>query len=526
MRIEHVHQYTEHHRYYAYRDFSLSAMDLKTIQFIYQPMIGAVAASLYQLLYHHVQEGKVGYSVLESQRKLFLGLGLEMNDAGRRRLADEASRLEAVGLLQTSRIVLHSGDDIVYEYALQAPLSPADFFRTNHLVMLLRDKIGKYAVVALGEQFYVGEPDELAEARPVKESISVPFYELFRLNTHAADEELEQALAEVAPARARVMPAAAAAAMETAGITYGELILRFPRNAANRACVEQLRTDEEGMAIVNYVAYKYELTAADMCRLLDEDGIFTPEGELLLEDLQRKASQLYRQDRKRSEARNRAAARAGYTPGSQPADQPEAEMPDEVEVQAQHYLDVPRQLAGRCDAAQYNMLMRNEPYTRFLKKFFPGAVPEWIDREFERIDLNYKLPDGAINVLIHYVLGMNDSQRLTKGYIESVVSNMLIRTVDSYEKAVAYVQDQLKIEERKREAAAQAEAGGGSNGGSGGQRRYNGGRGGNRSAGSASRKPAIPIVEQSHDAEEVTPEELERLMNLARKLNSDKRGEA
>jgi replication initiation and membrane attachment protein len=524
MRIEHVHQYTEHHRYYAYRDYSLSALDLKTIQFIYQPMIGAVAASFYQLLYHQVPEGKVGYSVLEPQRKLFLSLGLEMNDAGRRRLAEEASRLEAVGLLQTSRIVLHSGDDIVYEYALQAPLSPADFFRTNHLVMLLRDRIGKYAVVALGEQFYAGEPDELAEAQPMKESISVPFYELFRLNTHAADEELEQALSEVAPARARVTPEAAAAAMETAGISYGELILRFPRNAANRANVELLRTDEEGMAIVNYVAYKYELTAADMCRLLDEDGIFSPGGELLLEDLQRKASQLYRQDRKRSEARNRAAARAGYSPGTQTADQPEAEMPDEVEVHAQHYLEVPKQLEGRCDAAQYNMLMRNEPYTRFLKKFFPGAVPDWIDREFERIDLNYKLPDGAINVLIHYVLGMNDSQRLTKGYIESVVSNMLIRTVDSYEKAVAYVQDQMKIEQRKKEAAQGDTAASGS---SGGQRRYNsGGRGGTRSAGGGSRKPSIPIVEQAHDAEEVTPEELERILSLAKKLDGNKRGEA
>ena len=37
------------------------------------------------------------------------------------------------------------------------------------------------------------------------------------------------------------------------------------------------------------------------------------------------------------------------------------------------------------------MLMRNEPHTRFLQRFFPGAVPDWIERVFERMDLNYKL---------------------------------------------------------------------------------------------------------------------------------------
>ncbi|EXX85830.1 replication initiation and membrane attachment family protein, partial [Paenibacillus darwinianus] len=378
-------------------------------------------------------------------------------------------------------------------------LSPADFFRTGHLTLFLRDKIGKYAVLALREQFYAAEPDELAEAQPGKENISVPFYELFRLNARTTDEELEQALSEVAPAR-QAPPAAKSEVTQAAGISYGELILRFPRNSANRTYVERLRGDEEGMASVNYVAYKYGLSAADMCRLLDEDGVFHADGGLLLDKLQGKASSMYRQDRKRDEDRKRAMARAAAPASS------DAEPVEEVAVGTEFQLDVPAQLAGRCDAPQYNMLMRNEPHTRFLQRFFPGNVPEWLDRQFERIDLSYRLPGAVINVLIHYVLGTNETQRVTKTFIEAVVSNMLVKGVDTFEKAVGYVREQTRVEQRKRETEA------------GGARSYAGGGKSGQSRG-VSRKPAIPIVEKRTTDRQLSAEEMEEIRRLAKELD-------
>ncbi|PZD94344.1 helicase DnaB [Paenibacillus sambharensis] len=506
MRIDHVHQYTEHHRFYTFRDFSLSVLDFKVISQIYQPMVGAVAAGLYQLLYHQVPESRTGYSQLEPQRKLFLSLGLEMNDTGRRKLADEASKLEAVGLLQSSRLHIPGSEDVLYEYELLQPLSPSEFFLNQHLTLFLRDKIGKYAVIALREQFYSPEPDELAEAELGKENISLRFDELFRLNAHVIDGELEQALTEVAPARQAAMPAIPAAA--SAGIRYGEIIMRFPRNSANRQFVERLRSDEDKLAMVNYVAYKYELNAADMSRLLDEDGIFSSSGSLMFDELQQKASQMYRQDRKREEERRVAASRSGYAPGQGEAAGQDA--PEEHGVTEEFHLPVPEQLSGRCDIPQYNMLMRNEPYTRFLQRFFPGAVPEWIDRLFERIDLSYKLPGAVINVLIHYVIGTNESQRVTKTFIEAVVSNMLVKQIDTYEKAVVYVREQGRIELRKKQEAETGSAGPAP------ARTYGGARGnGNR----GSRKPAIPIVEKRTTGQKLSQEELEEIRRLAKELD-------
>jgi len=495
MRIQNIHQFTEHHRFYMYREFSLSVIDQKMLQLVYQPMIGATATGLYQLLYYQVDTDRVGYSVMESQRKLFLGLGLEMNDAGRRQLALQASRLEAVGLLQSSRLVVPDGEDVIYEYELLPPQSPVEFFRNQHLTMYLRDQVGKYAVIHLREQFFASEPDELAMAEPAKENLSVPFYELFELGTTAVDHELEQALTEVAPAR----QPAIRTAVETAGIQYGEIIMRFPRHSANRPHVEKLRSDAEGMATLNYLAYKYNLTVVDLCRLLDEDGVFTARGELLEEELQLRANRTYRQERQRDDVRQRTIARIASAGG--PPE--EEELPAEHAVDSEHRLAVPAQLAGRCDVAQYNMLMRNEPHTRFLQRFFPGAVPEWMDRVFERIDLNYRLPAPVINVLVHYVLGQPDNKRVNKAFIDAVASNMLVRQIDTFEKAVLYVREQ----EDKDAQGGQAEA----------RRPGNGSR--QRPGGGVRRKPELPIIEDSGERQEISEQELEELRQLARKLD-------
>ncbi|WP_296973033.1 DnaD domain protein [Thermobacillus sp. ZCTH02-B1] len=504
MRIEHGHQFTEHHRYVVYRNFSLSPLDMKTLSLIYQPMIGAPAVSLYLLLYHQIDETRTGYSRPEAQRRLMLGLGVGLGDAGRRYLIEQASRLEAVGLLQTNRIAAPGSDEILYEYVLVRPLEPAEFFTNPHFTLLLRDKIGKYAVIALREQFESPLPEELDQPGLSREDLSVPFFEIFRVQPHSADAELEQALAEIAASRER---APAPPPEPSAGIAYGELILGFPRTSANRPFVERLRTDRNGMAAVNYIAYKYDLDAVDMRRLLDEPGVFSPDGELLFDELQRRASVYYRQNRRLEEERNRIAGRSAAQAAS--PDEGEDEPPEEIPVPEDWYLPVPESLAGRCDIAQYNFLMRNEPHTRFLKRFFPGAVPAWLDRAFERIDLHYRMPREVINVLIHYLFGTGSAQRLSGDFIDKVASNMLARGVDTYEKAIRYVREQMELEQRLKEAERRAPVSA--------QAPGRGSRGGR----SGTRKPAIPVAEQRTGGRQLTPEELAEALRLASELERE-----
>lgn len=504
MRISNLLQYTENHRYCTFRDFSLSGMDHKMLTYIYQPMVGGFAISLYQLLYHHVPTERVGYSRVEQQRRLFLTLGVDLSEKGRKYMIEQTSKLEAVGLLQSSRIYVPETDDILYEYELMAPLTPNEFFKTQHLTLFLRDKVGKFSVLSLREEFCTEEPAELAQDAIHKEDLSIPFYELFELNTHVIDYELEQALSEVAPSR---QPGFKMSSQE-GDLNYADIISRFPRISTNRAFVERLRYDQEQLGMINYIVRKYNLTLQDICSLLDEDGIFSEQGEISLDLLQHRANLQFRQGKKRGEENDRyvkkvAASRAE----SEPQD---SETKAEYAVEMEYYLDVPVQFQGKCDIHQYNMMLRNEPYTIMLRKFFPGAVPDNMMDMFEKIDLNYKLPEEVINVLIHYLMTLlvsGSDQRINRNFVDAIAANMLLKQVNSYEKAVQHIRDQSNLKQ-KQEQRSTAAAGGST---------YSRGRGAYNKT--AKQKPNIPIIDNVPQGQTVTAEELEEMRKLARKLD-------
>lgn len=497
MRMKSLLHYTEHHRYYTYRDFSLSNLDERMLTLVYQPMVGTSAIALYRLLAQHLPGERTGYSVPEPQRGLFLTLGIEPNDRGRTVMVENASKLEAVGLLQTHRLYRPEQDQYMYEYELQQPLPPSDFFATQHLTLLLRDRIGKFAVLALQERFWSGEPEELGEiGRAAKENISQPFYEIFELNTHVIDYELEQALSEASPARRqnKNMP------VEDPLFDYSDVILHFPRGARNRQFVEGLRHNREQMGMINHVARKFDLNVEDIVRLLDEEGIFSNDGELMLDNLQNRANLTFRQTAKRTEERQVRAARVIRPEEPESAN----DMPVEHAVEMEYYLEVPAQFQSKCDIHQYNMLLRNEPYTGLLRNFFPGTVPgPWLDM-FSKIDLSYKLPGEVINVLIHYLvtlLGKDGDQRISRNFVDSIASNMLLRQIDTYEKAVRYIRDQNNP---KRQAAPQ-----------------NSSRA--RAQGKAARgKPELPIVQNTPVQTAVSDAEFAEYVRLAEEMKANK----
>lgn len=131
MRITNMHHFSEYHRFYVARDFSLSGLDMKMLSTIYQPMIGAYAVSLYHTLFLQLPIDKVGYSATEQQRRLFLSLELETGERGRKYFIEQTAKLEAVGLLKTTRKFAEVSDDYVYVYTLSAPLSPNEFLKTS-----------------------------------------------------------------------------------------------------------------------------------------------------------------------------------------------------------------------------------------------------------------------------------------------------------------------------------------------------------------------------------------------------------
>src|SRR5690606_12065357 len=109
---------------------------------------------------------------------------------------------------------------------------------------------------------------------------------------------------------------------------------------------EALKHKPEQIVAINIAAKKYNLTLQETCRLLDEDDVFTEEGELQTDKLQYNANLFFRQGKKREEDRERVLAKSAGKPDKVQNEQ-EAES-SEKSVEMQYYLDVPPLLQGEC----------------------------------------------------------------------------------------------------------------------------------------------------------------------------------
>lgn len=486
--------FTENHRFCVNREFSLSSLDYKMLAMMYQPMIGGLSVSLYQALYQQMSAEKIGFSPLEQQRKLFLLLDLEQGERGRKYLIEQSSKLEAIGLLQTTRKFIPEEEDYIFVYTLFPPLGPNEFFRNQHLTLLLRDKVGKFMLLSLREDLLAPEPEECRDAS--EENLSVPFYELFRLNTQVVDYELEQALYEASASK----QGEARLDVTTKGFQYADIIMRFPRGASNRVFVEALKHKPDQMAAINIVAKKYNLSLQETCRLLDEDGLFTEDGELQMDLMQYNANLFYRQSKKRDEERERTLSRTDEA-GTEASN----DKAEEKSVEMAYYLEVPQQLRGECTDHQYNYIMRNEPYTAVLKMFFTqGSIPDGVLNIFEKIDLNYKLKEEVINVLIHFL--HIDRRSWAKSSIEAVASDMLGKQILTYEQAVEYVREKISYKQKAASKVEAAKTGGSATRGRQGK----------------TQKPHIPIAVPDADtvaSSRLSEEEMEAARRMARKLD-------
>ncbi len=496
MKIANMLHFTEHHQYAVKRDFSLSALDYKILTMLYQPMIGAYAVSLYYTLYYHLSSDKTGKSSTEQQRKLFLSLDLDLSEKGRKYFIEQTSKLEAVGLLQTSRQLLVEEEEYAYEYELYAPLNATEFFRNQHLILLLRDKVGKFMLLSIKEELF--EPTGELHSNQHQENLSIPFYDFFRLNTQVIDHEIEEAFLDSAATTQGKLNFD----VQSQSFLYSDIITRFPRQSINRNFVEELKFKPAQMVAINLIAKKYSLTLQETCRLLDEDGIFTDDGDVFIDRLQYNANLLYRQDKKREENRERIAARMSHAT-EHLSQEMNADPPNqEKSVEMAFYLQTPQLLFQECTDHQYNYMLRNESYLFVLKKFFPkGAIPDGVLSIFEKLDFNYKLSEEVMNVLIHFIY--IDRRSWSKASIEAVASDMLGKQITTYELAVHYVREKIAY---KAKVASKVDI------------EFVQKNQSNRSKPNK-QKPQIPVIQNQPQTNKLTDEELDAMRRRAKKLD-------
>ncbi|MEX2416083.1 MAG: helicase DnaB [Paenibacillaceae bacterium] len=428
MRMTNLLHFTENHRFIIHRDFSLSPLDLRMISIIYQPMVGAYATSLYLLLNHQLPAERIGYTSADQLRKLFLALGIEPNERGRKLLVEQCSKLEAVGLLHTFRTELSQTEEYIYEFRLSEPLKPTEFFQTQHLLLLLRDKIGKYPVMALRSDLEGTLQPDVDDPYGIREELSMPFYEIFLLDSQTVDLEFEQAssttkMNEQMPVNEH---------KEDERLQYGHIIRRFPKNSANRPHVEKLKDHQDDLVLINYLAEKYRLTLKEMCQLLDEEGVFTAKGKLLGDQLEHKANETFLQSRKREEHVEWSSLGQADASRIQTA----ATQDTNAAVELTMSLKVPDWLVEQYDSSAYNKMLSTEPHTQVLRVLVAPNISRPTLNLFSKLNLYYRLPDAVLNVLVHHM-------RTTKlpwkeNYIEKMAASLQGEQILTFAQAVEY----------------------------------------------------------------------------------------
>lgn len=495
MKVSNLLQLTEHHRFCVIRRFGLSALDLRMLWTVYQPMTGGFAISLYTAMYASLGADIVGGSAMQPLGRLFLATGLEPNEQGRRRLVEETSKLEAVGLLRTIR--KRGADGMAeYEFHLAAPLAPDQFFGVHHLWLLLQEKLGIAAAEEVRRSIMgevLGDPDGESG-----EDISAPFYEVFRITIPSEAEGAEETGEDAWP-----KPALSGGQFGRDGFRPDEILRRVPRSSANRKAVERMLADAEKLAELNYIAGRFGLSLKLTAQLLDETDMFSAAGEWRAERFQERALEIYRQtNHYASNKPSGAGKQSAAAKGGNAAEPGEREKVPPREVAKTYWLPVPEQFAGQWDIRQYNQMLANTPYMEVLKLFFaPSAVPVTVGEAFVAMNIDYQLPDEVINVMIHYIRTNDLDWR--RNFLDAIGANVAGKQIRTYERAVVYFR---KEEQARAKATSGKRAGAGS--GAGAARRQ-------RAA-----SPVIPVV-RAEGKPEATEEDIQRMLKMAEQLKSD-----
>ncbi len=514
-------QFTENHRFTVFRDCTLGPLEYKMMTGAYQPMIGAVAAGLYSLLLSQLPADQSGYSPLEQHRRLFRGLDIEPNDAGRKALIEAMSRLEAVGLMQSAQLEYVHTEEYLYEYRMFPPLTPVEFFGTAHLMLLLRDKIGEHALRALQVELVSETPDELEDPYLIRKELTSPFYEVYTLSRSAASSNAE--LSRQADDEATVS-ASVDRQLPKVRFSHAQIVGRIPKSSLNRQHVEQLAERQDIIERLNYYADKYGLTLKELGQLLDEDVMFDIHGDWVEREFEHTAEAYYMQRLKREEgvdwslveqlnqgkAESAASAQAAISPGAEEALQPAA-----IGIG----FEVPAGLRERYDTASYNEMLRTEPYTKVLQLFVAPKIMGSTKELFSKLNVLYRFPDEVLNALIHH-MRVNQLPWNTT-YIEKVAASLQGQGVLNYEQATQYFQKELegrKAREQKKQQAAGGTAGGTAGGKSSGSVRGRGGA--SAGTGSSGRKPKLPVYRPTQPGQPLTADEEAEFERLLRQLES------
>ena len=355
----------------------ITETDKKIVTTLYQPIIGHTAVSLYFTLIDDLLKREI-MSNEETHHHLMSTMQVKLEN-----LVIAREKLEAVGLLKT---YIKNGDVNNYIYVLYSPMSAADFFNHPILNVVLYNNIGKkeydniinyYRVPKLNLKDY--------------EDITANFNSVFssvRGNIYNENDNIIDKTQSSIELDNRV--------------DFNLLISSIPKSVVSDKCF-----NDSTKELINNLSYIYNIDDLNM-QMLVRNSI-NEKGMIDKNELRIKCRNFYQ-----------------FESGGS--------LPTLVYTKQPDYLKKPAGDAS--NRAKMIYIFENITPYDYLKSKYKNGEPRLSElRIIEDLMENYKMKPGVINVLISYVLKVNN-QKFTRNYVEAVASQWSRLNIETVEEAM------------------------------------------------------------------------------------------
>lgn len=359
--------------------------DKKIITMLYQPIIGFTAVSLYSTLVADLEKSELMSEDL-THYHLMATMQLKLED-----IIIAREKLEAVGLLKT---YLKQDSVNQFVYLLYSPISVSDFFNHPILNVVLYNNLGKAEYDKVKNYFRVPKIN-LKDY----EDITSSFDQVFTPVRGTIENE-EDDITRVDSNNIQI----------NKGIDFNLILSGMSKSQVNEKCFS-----EEVKELINNLSYIYNLDSLDMQGLirnsLNEKG-------LIDKTLLRKNCRDYYQF-------------DNY-----------GNLPTLIYNRQPEYLKKPKGENSKWAKMVYTF-ENITPY-QLLKAKGKGAEPTERDMKLvESLLVDQKLTPGVVNVLISYVLRVNN-EKLNKAYVETIAAQWKRLNIETVEDAMRYSEKEHK----------------------------------------------------------------------------------
>ena len=363
----------------------LSLEDKKKITMLYQPIIGHTAVSLYLTLVDDLEKSQF-MSEEQTHHHLVSTMQLKLND-----IIIAREKLEAIGLLKT---YVKEENVNNYVYVLYSPLSASDFFSHPILSVVLYNNLGKKEFDKLINYFKVPKIN-LKDYKDITASFSQVFNVTSGNTIIDNDNVIKKNVGSI---------------NVDEKVDFDLLISSIPKKMVSEKCF-----NEETRSIINALAFTYNIDDLNMQGLVRNS--INEKGLIDKNELIKNCRNFYEFDN------------AGKLPTLIYSKQPD-------------YLKNPS--GDTSKRAKMIYTFENVTPLDYLRSKYKTGEPTMRELQIiEDLMVKQKMKPGVVNVLISYVLKVNNN-KFTRSYVETVASQWCRLNIETVEDAMAAAEKEHK----------------------------------------------------------------------------------